>query len=271
VAEVTARCPRCKLVITASPDEQRLLTCPQCGARLRAAADPSVAVAMPSAASPGVPASALPPSPVLAGEPTAPPSEGLQAGIRALLRGQEEGLNILREILAIVRSRPAPVDAEGQASSSDPFSGVFGEPVADDSAPSHAPPLRKRRRRKGVLIVDDDDKVRRATEAAFATAQVPVRAVPDGRAAMAAIAAEKPDVIILELGLSNPMTGSDLINMIKATMEWVDIPIVLYTRLPIESQKEARTTHGADDLFLKGSANADGLVARAIQIFQSGG
>jgi DNA-binding response OmpR family regulator len=113
--------------------------------------------------------------------------------------------------------------------------------------------------------------VRRATEAAFATAQVPVRAVPDGRAAMAAIAAEKPDVIILELGLSNPMTGSDLINMIKATMEWVDIPIVLYTRLPIESQKEARTTHGADDLFLKGSANADGLVARAIQIFQSGG
>ena len=26
------------------------------------------------------------------------------------------------------------------------------------------------------------------------------------------------------------MAGKDVINMIKATMEWVDIPIVLYTR-----------------------------------------
>jgi hypothetical protein len=134
VAEVTARCPRCKLVIAASPDKKRFLICPQCGARLRAAAAPSVAVPTPSAASPEAPASPPPPSPVPAGEPAAPPSDGLQAGIRALLRGQEEGLHILREILAIVRSRPAPVDAEGWASSSDPFSGVFGEPVADDAA-----------------------------------------------------------------------------------------------------------------------------------------
>jgi CheY-like chemotaxis protein len=99
-------------------------------------------------------------------------------------------------------------------------------------------------------------------------AQVPVRAVADGRTAMSTIAMEKPDVIILELGLSEPMTGKDVINMIKATMEWVDIPIVLYTRLPIKSQQEARTIHGADELILKGAVNVDTLVARAIQIFQ---
>ena len=38
------------------------------------------------------------------------------------------------------------------------------------------------------------------------------------------------------------MPGKDVVNVIKATMEWVDVPIVLYTRIPIESQKEARTT-----------------------------
>ena len=45
-----------------------------------------------------------------------------------------------------------------------------------------------------------------------------------------AIAAEKPDVIALELDIGGSMAGKDVINMIKATMEWVDIPILLYTR-----------------------------------------
>jgi hypothetical protein len=53
-------------------------------------------------------------------------------------------------------------------------------------------------------------------------------------------------------------------------MEWVDIPIVLYTRLPIESQKEARTIHGADDLLLKGPGSAEALPARVISIFRRG-
>jgi len=79
----------------------------------------------------------------------------------------------------------------------------------------------------------------------------------------------KPDVIALELDISGRMAGKDVINMIKATMEWVDIPILLYTRLPLESQKEARTVHGADDLVLKRSGPA-ALVARVIMTFRRG-
>ena len=44
--------------------------------------------------------------------------------------------------------------------------------------------------------------------------------------------------------------------MIKATMEWVDIPIVLYTRAAVESQREARQVHGADEFVLKRSGPA---------------
>jgi hypothetical protein len=50
-------------------------------------------------------------------------------------------------------------------------------------------------------------------------------------------------------------------------MEWVDIPILLYTRAPVESQKEARQIHGADDLVLKRSGPA-ALVSRIITIFR---
>jgi len=95
-----------------------------------------------------------------------------------------------------------------------------------------------------------------------------VRAVSDGNAALAAIASEKPDVIVLELDVAGAMSGRDVINMIKATMEWVDIPIVLYTRSAISSQKEARQIHGGDEYVAKGPGSTEALVARVISVFQ---
>jgi DNA-binding response OmpR family regulator len=94
-----------------------------------------------------------------------------------------------------------------------------------------------------------------------------VRAFPDGNAAVTAIAEEKPDVIVLELALAGSMEGRDVINMIKATMEWVDIPIVLWTREPVENQREARQVHGADEIVPK-SSGAAALVARIITLFR---
>jgi len=50
-------------------------------------------------------------------------------------------------------------------------------------------------------------------------------------------------------------------------MEWVDIPIILWTREPVATQKEARQLHGADDLALK-AGGAAALVARVITLFR---
>jgi DNA-binding response OmpR family regulator len=145
---------------------------------------------------------------------------------------------------------------------------VVEEPVGGDLQPGFLAPVRTRRR-KSVLLIDDDPVTRDAAVAEMEQAQVSVRAVADGNAGIQAIAAEKPDVIALELDISGSMAGKDVINMIKATMEWVDIPILLYTRVPLESQKEARTVHGADDLVLKRSGPA-ALVSRVITIFRRG-
>jgi hypothetical protein len=57
--------------------------------------------------------------------------------------------------------------------------------------------------------------------------------------------------------------------MIKATMEWVDIPIVLWTREAVPNQKEARQVHGADEVVPK-SGGAAALVARVITLFRRG-
>jgi CheY-like chemotaxis protein len=96
-----------------------------------------------------------------------------------------------------------------------------------------------------------------------------VRSVSEGRAALAAIAEDRPDVIVMELDIEGSMAGRDVINMVKATMAWVDIPLILYTRAPITSQREARTVHGADD-FVSKQDGTEPLLARVVTMFRRG-
>jgi CheY-like chemotaxis protein len=162
-------------------------------------------------------------------------------------------------ILAAIEGLQRAVRSQAAAAAAVPP----GAASADDSDLS---PIRVRPR-KTVILVDDDPKTRSAAVAELLHADVPVRAFDDGNAALSAIAEEKPDVIVLELGLGGEMGGKDLVNMIKATMEWVDIPIVLWTREAVSNQKEARQIHGADEVVPK-SGGAAGLVARVITLFR---
>ncbi|HVR70366.1 MAG TPA: response regulator, partial [Vicinamibacteria bacterium] len=179
------------------------------------------------------------------------------------LRGLREGQG---EILDLLREPAAP--RRGGGSAYEPL-GAFG---GDDARPAPPPPpgAVRSRRRKTVLLIDDDPQALAEAVAALEHAEVPVRSVADGSAGIAAIAEEKPDVIVMELGIKGAMAGKDVINMIKATMEWVDVPILLYTRVPIESQREARQMHGADEYVLKGSGSPEALVGRVIALFRKG-
>jgi CheY-like chemotaxis protein len=239
------------------PPGTRLRDIPRPGSPLAAAAEvetPPPAHA--KTAPPDEPAAAPPPAPVQA--------EALEAvleEIRALRRTQDEILALLRELPA----RPAAPVRDHD----DPFGGFEGDLDTPMSVPVATAPLRSRRR-KTVLLVDDDAGTRLSAVAAFEKAEVPVRAVGDGNAALSALAEEKSDVLVLELAMGGAMGGKDVVNLIKATMEWVDIPIVLYTRLPVQSQKEARQVHGADEVVLKAPGGEEALLARVIQIFRRG-
>jgi CheY-like chemotaxis protein len=187
--------------------------------------------------------------------PVPPGLESLFEELRALRAVQDEILLLLKNRLPAGTDGPA-VDA-----------GADSGP--DDSVAAPPPPVRSKRR-KTVLLIDDDPSSRIAALQALELAEVPTRTAQDGNAGLAAIAQEKPDVIVLELGVDGAMSGKDVVNMIKATMEWVDVPIVLYTRVHIESQKEARIIHGADELVPKGPDGPSQLVARVIALFRKG-
>ena len=166
--------------------------------------------------------------------------------LRALRRGQDDLLRLLRR-------------EEGP-----PSLGTFAD--LDDDIPALLPPVRSRQR-KSVLVIDDDPQTLEASVLELQAADVPVRAFPDGPSAFEAMAKEKPDVIALELDMGGTLAGKDVINMIKATMEWVDIPLILYTRAAVDSQRDARQVHGADDVVLKRSGPA-ALVSKVIALFR---
>jgi len=283
------KCPKCKVAVTSAPDASGVITCQKCGARLRTRTG-SETVMAPASTLTASGVETLPPGKIKVGRagsetlaapdsvapksgappaerepPEKPPAspaavpaglEGLFEELRAVRVAQEEILALLKERLGAAASAPAAADA----------------PIGlDDTGPTPAPaPVVRSRRRKTVLLIDDDPSSRIAALQALEHAEVPTRTAQDGSAGLAAIAQEKPDVIVLELGIDGAMSGKDVVNMVKATMEWVDVPIVLYTRVPIESQKEARTIHGADELVPKGPDGAAMLVARVIGIFRKG-
>jgi CheY-like chemotaxis protein len=275
------KCPRCQAPVTTAPDPSGVIICAGCGARLRGRPGPSAPAAppapaaapanmsdgpatapatapaaAPAAAAPRAPRAPKPGSATLPGVAVEPAGglDAILAEIRAVRGAQEEILALLRERSGERADRSRGDDA-------------FGGP--DDTVPP-PPPVVRSRRRKTVLLIDDDPESRAAALKALELAEVPTRTALDGSAGLAAIAQERPDVVVLELGMGGDMSGRDVVNMIKATMEWVDLPIVLYTRVAMDGQKEARTMHGADELVPKGAGAAEQLVARVIALFRKG-
>ncbi|MFI5184448.1 MAG: response regulator [Vicinamibacteria bacterium] len=219
------------------------MKCPKCSASFDAAPDEAGIVVCTACGA------------KLRSRPATPPGEAatldaILAEVRAVRKAQDE-------MMALLRGRP---EAASEAA----------RPAPPDDEPAVSPRAIRKGTQKTVLLIDDQDESRREAAAALEQARVPTRAVADGPKGLEALAAERCDVLVVELAIGGVMAGRDVINMIKATMEWIDIPIVLYTRLPIATQKEARTVHGADEVVPKGPGSAEALVARVIQLFRRG-
>ena len=286
-------CPRCKAEIAPLANPDAIVTCPGCGSRLmtRAAALRSGGgVAQPPAPPADPPAPPAPPAdPPKPGTDTSPGLSPQRTAVKVgqtTLSGKSTGGAVrssrksstspevtlemlLREIQAVRETQQAILAAlAGLAGrSAEPFATpATGIPVADMSASPSLSQIRAQQRKTAVLL-DDDARTREAATAELEKADIPVRAFDDGNKALSAVAKEKPDVIVLELAVSGELAGKDFVNMIKATMEWVDIPVVLWTRENVSNQREARQIHGADEVVTK-SQGAAALVARVITLFR---
>jgi two-component system KDP operon response regulator KdpE len=108
-----------------------------------------------------------------------------------------------------------------------------------------------------VLVIDDEASILRALRINLTARDYTVHTAADGAAGLRAAATERPDVIVLDLGLPD-MDGSDVIRGIRG---WSQTPIIVLSARERELDKVAALDAGADDFVTK-PFGMDELLAR---------
>ncbi len=98
-----------------------------------------------------------------------------------------------------------------------------------------------------VLVIDDEEPILRALRINLVAHKYEVSTAADGASGLAAIARDRPDVVILDLGLPD-MDGTEVISGVRG---WTSMPIIVLSAWGQESQKVAALDAGADDYVTK--------------------
>jgi two-component system KDP operon response regulator KdpE len=108
-----------------------------------------------------------------------------------------------------------------------------------------------------VLVVDDERAIRRYLHAALNAHGYIIYEAVSGQEALSAAVAERPDLIILDLGLPD-IDGVEVTRQIR---EWSQIPIIILSVREQERDKVAALDAGADDYLTKPFSTGE-LMAR---------
>ncbi len=285
------KCPRCGAAVTGAADDLGFLSCGGCGARLRKAPTVKLTIQSPtsSSASTPVPAAAAPP-PIPTGNrdtdstdsllariervdasATLPPGMQSNQAIKAAGYGPatapppaNAGMEGLKDILQSIQKDMATLKSSHQQ-----LAAVVAKLEAPKTTPATSTqpatgrPTTPPSAMRPLLIVDDDAAGAEETRKACEKLGFAPMVVDNVRAALDAMGRERPSLLILEPMLSGELSGKDLVNYVKSTMEWIEIPILMHTRATIANHEQARTDYGADDYVIKAQGSVD-LLAKKI-------
>jgi len=98
-----------------------------------------------------------------------------------------------------------------------------------------------------VLVVDDERAIRRFLHAALNAQGYTVYEASDGQEAINAVIVDRPDLIILDLGLPD----LDGVEVTRQLREWIHTPIIILSVREQETDKIAALDAGADDYLTK--------------------
>ena len=98
-----------------------------------------------------------------------------------------------------------------------------------------------------ILVIDDERPIRRFLRTALAAHHYEVVEAESGQEGLSLAAAERPDLIILDVGLPD----LDGIEVTRRLREWTQTPVIILSVRDQESDKIAALDAGADDYLTK--------------------
>jgi two-component system KDP operon response regulator KdpE len=101
--------------------------------------------------------------------------------------------------------------------------------------------------RPRLLVVDDELPIRRFLETALGGEDYALSLAASGAEALRAVALERPDLVLLDLGLPD----LDGVEVIRRLREWSQVPIIVLSVREREGDKIAALDAGADDYLTK--------------------
>jgi two-component system KDP operon response regulator KdpE len=98
-----------------------------------------------------------------------------------------------------------------------------------------------------VLVIDDEPQILRALRTILTANHYRVSVARNGEEGLAFAAAERPDIIILDLGLPD----MDGIQVCEQLRQWTQVPIIILSVRSGEASKVKALDKGADDYLVK--------------------
>jgi chemotaxis family two-component system response regulator PixG len=101
-----------------------------------------------------------------------------------------------------------------------------------------------------ILIVDDDVDGRDVVEAYLSKVGHSVRSVANGRTALISLAANVPDVVILDVMMPE-MNGVEFMRVIRGYLRWSKLPVIVLTAFAEGPHMDALREMGVRCVFTK--------------------
>jgi two-component system, OmpR family, KDP operon response regulator KdpE len=118
-----------------------------------------------------------------------------------------------------------------------------------------------------VLIVDDEPQIRRFLRASLQAHDYQVIEAENGKEGVRACTVQKPDLLILDLGLPD-MDGLDVIKLVR---EWSTIPIIILSLRSDDPDKIEALDRGANDYVTKPFSMGELLARMRVALRQGQG
>jgi DNA-binding response OmpR family regulator len=109
-----------------------------------------------------------------------------------------------------------------------------------------------------VLIVDDEPNIVLSLQFLMRKAGYLVRTAGDGEQALAELAREKPDLVLLDVMMPK-IDGFTICQKIKAAPEWREVRVIMLTARGRDVEREKGLALGADDYITKPFSTQDAI------------